>query len=74
MASKIILDPVDGVIDIDYAIPNKRIREFWVNKETLYNENEGIAKEGWRDKLKYYVKKYDLDSEFLKCTTEHQNY
>ena len=67
MAFKIITDRYDGVIDIDYAIPNKRIREFTVNGETVYSEYKNIALEGWQEELRYYVKKYDLDTEFLEC-------
>ena len=70
MAFKLIIDPVDGVVIIDYAIPNKRIREFSVNKETLYDENGNIAKIGWQERLRCYVKDYDLDEDFLNCRVE----
>ncbi len=54
---------------IDYAIPNKRIREFEWDDVILYNEDKNISLPMWQDTLRLAVTEFDLDPEFNKCNT-----
>ena len=73
MAYKALCDLENGkfVGIIDYAIPNKRIREFEWEGVTLYSEYEDISTPTWQDTFREVVIKFDLDTEFNKCNIKN---
>jgi len=41
--------------DVDYSLVDGRVRSFKYNVELVYDEDEGVSKEGWKDRLVSFV-------------------
>ena len=59
MASVFIM--TDPPSDIDYSLADKRVRSFELRGTVLYDEDKGIAVEGWEDELVKFVKEQGLN-------------
>lgn len=61
MASVFVM--TDPPTEIDYSLVDNRVRSFELRGEKLFDEDEGIAIDGWKDKLAEFVKEQCLDKD-----------
>ena len=62
MASVLIFNSDNSLkADIDYAIPDGRVRQFLLNGVMLYDEDKNIALNNWEATLYKLIKKQGFD-------------
>ena len=62
MASVFVL--TEPPTDIDYSVVDGRVRSFKLRGEKLFDEDDDIAVDGWKDRLVEFVKEQGLDKNY----------
>ena len=42
---------IQGLADIDYSLVDRRVTHFKLRDEVLFDEDDGVNRDGWRDRL-----------------------